>query len=155
MSAISGDPLQQLPGNVLGLDVGNRRLGVAVLATDGAHIHPLDIVERGRGKDDWALLQCLVRKYRTEGFIVGMPLLPSGDEGDQSKAVRGYVNALRERYPGIWIALVDERHTSSDAALELQGVGLSAKAQRGRLDALAAANILRAYLELGALEIVP
>lgn len=148
-----GSPLAILPGAVLGLDVGNRRLGVALLEPRGAYVHPLKIILRGKGHDDWADLRRLFRMHECRGFIVGIPLLKDGAEGEQARAVRCYLKALRRQWPTTWVALVNEHLTSFEVE-NPEGVEWS-PGRRPASDDRAAAAILRRYLEEGPVEILP
>jgi len=142
-------------GCLLGLDVGGRRLGVALLEPRAALATPLRVIERGKGKDDWGELARLVKMHQTVGFVVGLPLLPSGGEGEQAHATRQYVKELRRRYPKSWIAFADERYTSAEAEDGLHELGMTAAERKKGHDARAAVLILKQYSEHGALEIIP
>lgn len=130
----------------LGLDVGDRRIGVAVGDPTGLLATPHGVVEvQGRAKDAARVVE-LAAEVGAEGFVVGLPLKMDGNAGDQAEKVRRFVKELR-RHTGLPIEYVDERLTSVAASRSIQEAGGRASRQRGTVDAVAAALILQTHLD--------
>ena len=135
-------------GNVLGFDFGMRRIGVAVGQAAIRSASSLAVVER-RNAVDWSVLDKLVREWRPERFVVGLPLDRDGEETDMSRAARRFGAELESRY-GQRCDFLDER-LSSHAAGERFVAGRAAGALRRKharsLDAVAAQIILENWLK--------
>ena len=78
---------------LLGIDLGDRRIGLAVAATDRSTARGLATVMRGTLDDDATALAHVVAEQRIDEVVVGLPLLPSGDEGDEATAARAWAEA--------------------------------------------------------------
>lgn len=133
----------------MGIDMGERRIGIAISDPGGVIASPLTTLVRRAGKrPPWAELERLVREYEVAGFAVGLPLNLTGDETDWTREVREFAAAL-ERRTGLPVAFVDERMTSVLAERTVRGSGLprSRREERHRIDETAAAIILGTYLE--------
>ncbi len=133
----------------LGIDYGERRIGVAVSDPTGTIAQPLPTIQRRRGKrPPYAQIVSLAERYDVGIIVIGLPLDAEGDEGSAATQVRGFGEAL-ERRAGIPVTFWDERLTSVRARRELSRLDLPASARRekARVDAVAAALILQAYLD--------
>ncbi|MDY6907580.1 MAG: Holliday junction resolvase RuvX [Chloroflexota bacterium] len=131
---------------MLGLDVGGRRIGVALAAGDGQVAIPLTTVERARdGSDIEALLE-LARGHGVERIVVGLPRSLDGTVGRQAEATLAFVQALAGR-TDITVDTWDERLTSVAAGRLLSDAGLKGKKGKARRDAMAAALILQGYID--------
>jgi putative Holliday junction resolvase len=141
----------------LGLDLGERRVGVAI--ADGAGARPLTTLRRGRDiETDAAALQTLVEAHSIEEIVVGLPLEAAGQEGSQAALTRAWAEDIRARMGDhVTITLRDER-LSSHVAVERVGPmprGRSGgppsrqqrDAHRARVDREAAAVILQDELD--------
>ncbi len=134
---------------VLGIDLGERRVGVAVSDPTGSIAQPLPTLRRRAGKRmPLATLQNLAEQYEVQGIVVGLPLAPSGDDTEWTRTVREAASKLEER-SGVPVHLVDERFTSKSAERAIRGLGLPKKKreQKGRVDAAAAVLILQSWLD--------
>ena len=134
---------------VLGIDLGERRVGVAVSDPTGAIAQPLPTLRRRAGKRmPLATLQSLAEQYEVQGIVMGLPLAPSGDDTDWTRRVREIATNLEKR-SGVPVYLVDERLTSRAAERAVRGLGLPKKKreQKGRVDAAAAVLILQRWLD--------
>jgi putative Holliday junction resolvase len=130
----------------LGLDVGERRIGVAIGDELGMIASPLTTIERGRG--DVAAIANLVTDHGTRCVVVGMPTGLSGREGPQAAAVRLFVEELRGAVDtAVPIEFWDERLTTVVAERALRERGTRRSKRRGEVDAVAAAVILQGYLD--------
>lgn len=136
-------------GRLLSLDYGAKRIGVALSDPTGTIASPLDTLTRRQGKrPPWPEIRRLVEAHEVTGFVVGLPLDLAGEEGAWAGEVRAFGAELARRFalPVDW---VDERMTSVLAERAVRSVGLkrSAREQKGRIDAAAAALILQAHLD--------
>ncbi|RJP33691.1 MAG: Holliday junction resolvase RuvX [Actinobacteria bacterium] len=127
----------------LGLDIGSRRIGVAISDPLGINASPLEVLQ----DVDTAALRSYVEEKALQGVdvvVVGLPLTLRGQEGEQARITREYTRIIQE-IEGIRVVFWDERLSSAEAARRLREAGRST---RGRMiDAEAAAIILQAYLE--------
>jgi putative Holliday junction resolvase len=136
---------------VLGLDVGDRRIGMAISDGLGYTAQPLFTLHRkGRKGDLKAELKSIGRVIRMHGVtevVVGNPLHMSGDVGLQAVKAQAFAEALRAEF-GVTVHLWDERLTSVAANEILDEVGYARGAGRKRvIDQVAAVVILRGWLE--------
>ncbi len=130
----------------MGLDVGERRVGVAVSDELGAIATPLATVQRG--PRDLAELDRLVRDWNVSQLVVGMPTGLSGREGPQAALVRVFAARLeRELDPTVAVLYWDERLTTAIAERSMLEAGTSRARRKERIDAVAAAVLLQSYLD--------
>ena len=134
---------------ILALDLGERRVGVAISDPDGIMAHPLVQLEpRGR-RDLVASVVRLVEEHGAGRVVAGIPLLPDGTRGEQARRAEAVVDALRAALP-VPVAVCDERYSTSDAEEAMRHANLPPKRRQERRDKVAAALILQAYLDAGA-----
>jgi len=136
---------------LMGVDLGDRRTGLAI-GDDGMRIaSPLDLIEVPRARLG-ELVRVIAERARAEGvgrIVVGLPLNMDGTEGPMAARSRAFGAALAEA-SGIEVAYQDERLTSAEADWEMAGSGLTHGQKKARRDALAAAAILRdAFAAMG------
>ena len=130
----------------MALDVGERRIGVAVGDESGTIATPLGTVKRGR--DEVAEIGRLIEEWAVDRLVVGLPTGLSGREGPQAARVRAYVADLEAALePGLPIDYWDERLTTAIAERSLIEAGVRRARRRDRVDAVAAAVILQGYLD--------
>jgi putative Holliday junction resolvase len=135
------------PGRVLGVDLGSKRIGVAVTDSEQRVATPLTVLTRtGDRVADHQALADLVTSYQAVGLVVGLPLSLSGQIGPAAAAVAAEVGDLRQRV-GVEVVSVDERLTTVAAAGTLRAQGRSARDQRGVIDQNAAALLLQTWVE--------
>ncbi len=101
-------------GRVLGLDVGARRIGVAVSDALGITAQGLETLQRRNKKHDFDHLKRVIRRYEVKEIVVGLPLRMSGAEGIQSDKMNVFAEELRKRFR-LPVHLWDERLTSAEA----------------------------------------
>lgn len=128
----------------LALDLGEKRIGVAISDTLGIVARPLEIFSRTSRVADFAHIEALVTTHQVEAIIVGLPINMDGTEGRQATWARDYSAALAATLP-ILVRMWDERLTSEEASDILRARGKPAG--KGTLDAVAAAVILQSYLD--------
>ena len=134
---------------ILGIDLGERRVGVAVSDPTGSIAQPLPTLKRrARKRMPLAALQRLAEQYEVGGIVMGLPLAPSGNDTEWTRTVRDAASNLEER-SGLPVYLVDERFTSKAAERAVRGIGLPKKKreEKGRVDAAAAVLILQSWLD--------
>lgn len=133
----------------LGIDYGERRIGLAVSDPTGTIAQPLPPLLRRRGKrPPIERLIAIARAHDARAFVVGLPLDLEGDEGPRAVEVRRFGEHLQAR-SGRPVHFWDERLTTARAERTLREIGISSSRRRaqGRTDAVAAALILQAYLD--------
>lgn len=131
----------------LGLDVGNRRIGVAVSDELGLIAQPvLTLVRTGRRRDDLRSLARLCRRFGVAGIVVGNPLRLSGEPGPQAARTHDFAAELGS-LTGLPIHLWDERLTTHQAHQVLYEAGHPRQAHRRVVDQVAAALILQSFLD--------
>jgi len=134
------------PRRVLALDVGAKRIGVAVSDPLGITAQGLETIQRHNKRKDMESLGRLLKDYEVREIVVGLPLRLSGAEGTQSEKMRRFASDLESHF-GVTVHLWDERWTSTEANRLLRETDLSI-AKRGRaVDRMAAILILQSWME--------
>lgn len=131
----------------LGLDLGERRIGVAVSDSEGRVATPLTVLERsGSRKRDHKMIAELVDEYEAGVVVVGMPLSLDGGTGPAARGAEQEAQQLGLAL-GVPVLTYDERLTTVIAEQALAEAGLSGKARRRRVDMVAASVILQGWLD--------
>ena len=130
----------------LGLDVGDRRIGVALSDETGTLATPLDTYERTGPRKDLKAIGRLVRERGAGEVVVGLPRRLDGEVGPQAQKVIDFMDALR---PAVGVPVVpwDERFTSVVARQALTEAGVSRRDRKAVIDKVSAALILQNYLD--------
>lgn len=133
---------------VMGLDVGDRRIGVALSDPTGLIASPLTTIIRVAEKADHEAVRALAVEHQAGLIVVGLPLTLAGEIGRQAERVTKFAEGL-SRVVDVPVVYWDERHSTSDAERIVRSRGRRrAKQGRGeRLDHVAAAVILQFYLD--------
>jgi putative Holliday junction resolvase len=134
---------------ILGIDYGERRIGIAISDPTATIAQPLTVLRRRAGKrPPVQAIADLVAQHRVEHIVVGLPLTLAGDESDWTREVRAFGDKLGER-AGTGVSFADERMTSVAAERAVRALGLkrSEREQKERIDAAAAVIILQAHLD--------
>jgi putative Holliday junction resolvase len=138
---------EAIPTRFLGLDVGNRRIGVAVSDGLGVTVQPVMTLERRRNqREDLRSLARLARKFGVVGIVVGNPVYMTGDLSPQAEKIHRFAAELGE-LSGLPIHLWDERLTSHDAHQILYEAGHRRQDHRKVVDQVAATLILQSFLD--------
>lgn len=132
-------------GRLLALDVGDRRIGVAVCDAARIVARPLCVIDRKR-EDALARLAALVHEYRPDALIVGYPYHFDGKVSPQAQQVEAFADALRA-VVSLPIVFFDERFTTEEARALMET--RPRRATPAHDDALAAAVLLQRALEEG------
>jgi putative holliday junction resolvase len=130
----------------LALDVGNRRIGVAVSDPLRVTARPLTTLERTSEGAEFQALKDLIEEYGISRVIVGVPRRLSGDESEQTRRVEAFISRLSTVCPPP-IVRGEERLSSKEAERVMAEVGVAPADRRRRRDEFAAALILQWYLE--------
>ncbi|MDP9370035.1 MAG: Holliday junction resolvase RuvX [Chloroflexota bacterium] len=137
-------PHRRRERRIMALDVGGRRIGVAVSDETRLIATPLRYVLRGHR--DRAEIRSLVQTWDVERLVVGMPTGLSGREGPQAADVRAYAEPLSAAL-SLPLEYWDERLTTTIAEQALISTGTRRAKRREQVDAVAAAVILQSYLD--------
>jgi putative holliday junction resolvase len=131
---------------VLGLDVGSRRIGIAVSDPLGITAQGLETLQRQNKRLDFEKLEKLARDYAIAEVVVGFPLRMSGAEGVQAEKMHRFADELHERLQ-IPVHLWDERLTSAEANRLLRETDMSIQRRAQVVDQMAAVLILQSWME--------
>lgn len=146
MAAMGGDLMR-----VMALDVGHKRIGVALSDPGQVLVSSLQVIERKGQQRDWATVIQLVREHEVEKIIVGYPRSLNGTVGQQAKVVERYAAVLEEKLRDssldVPVILWDERFSTVAADKLMAEAGRKSRERRKRIDAVAAAVILQDYLD--------
>ena len=132
-------------GRLLGLDIGDRRIGLAVSIPPGELILPAGYIERRNRRTDVAAILEQASQRDAVAIVTGMPYDAHGRSGEQARKTATLVRAL-QRAIAIPVLTVDESFSSNAAANELLQSGQSPSRDPGAVDAAAAVTILRRFL---------
>ena len=128
----------------LAIDYGAKRIGLAMCDPDEIIVSPYAVVENDSRVPDRILE--IVHKQQIQALVIGLPLNMDGTEGPQAALVKDFAAELTDR-TDVPVHLQDERLTSFGAYHKLTPAELTRKRKKQRLDAVAAAEILKMFLE--------
>jgi putative Holliday junction resolvase len=137
------------PGRVLGVDLGSKRIGLA-LSDPGRHIaSPLGVLARAKSQvEDHRSILAAARENEAVAIVVGLPISLSGALGPAARAALGEIEALRALAgPDLPVTAADERLTTVTAERSLREARLGREARKAVVDKVAAAVMLQAWLE--------
>ncbi len=130
---------------IVALDVGERRIGIAVSDPAESYALPVRTLERTTLHADLDTILATAREYGARTIVVGDPVALSGERGIAAGAMDSFVATLSRAYDGA-IERVDERLTTAQATRVLLGANVSRKGRKRVVDQLAAALILDMFL---------
>jgi len=133
---------------VLGLDIGTRRVGVALSDPTGVIAQSLTVIPRRSWAQVIGAVVALIRGHRVERVVVGLPLRLDGGEGEAAANARRFADRLRHAAE-IPVVLEDERLSTAEAERVMLEADVGRSTRRARRDAVAAALILQRYLDRG------
>ncbi|HPN33142.1 MAG TPA: Holliday junction resolvase RuvX [bacterium] len=140
-------PLQQLPlGRIMGIDYGSRRIGVGLSDPTQTIASPLTTLVFHNDGELLNQLRRLVAEHEVVAVVVGWPVNMNGAAGEKANAVEKFVQQIRP-FLNLPIYLWDERWTTVSAHRVLMEQGLAPSRNRDRVDAIAGAFILEAFLQ--------
>jgi len=132
----------------VGLDIGDRRVGIAVSDETGTIASPHGVYLRRSPPEDACYLARLAHDGGAAAIVAGLPLNMDGTEGDQARKTRELAEAVAQE-AGLPLHYMDERLTSAEANRAMVEGGLSRRARKRREDALSSVLILQAWLDTG------
>jgi putative holliday junction resolvase len=133
----------------LGLDVGQKTIGVAITDEAGIAAHPVCVIARAGTDSDVSAIQTLVVEHGITDLVIGMPFELSGRIGHRARRVADFAQALRARLGDrVNMHEQDERFTTAEAERVLRAADLSRQKRKGVIDRQAAILILGAWLEI-------
>ena len=131
---------------IIGVDFGDRHIGVAMSDTLGLTAQRLTLLDRrGTPQDIEALLK-LAEEHEAEAFVIGLPLTMRGEQGPQAKKVVAFCDALRRRTT-LPVHLLDERLTTVQGERSLLETDTPRRKRKTLIDQVAAQLILQHYLD--------
>lgn len=134
-------------GRLLGVDWGEKRIGLALSDESRTLAQPLDTLTRRPGKRfPMAALKEHLAKHAVVGVVVGLPLDAAGGEGEAAEAARELADHIA-RVSGLPVALWDERFTTARVLGAVREMGGKTKTRKADVDALAATLLLQHYLD--------
>ena len=133
---------------LLALDLGERRIGLAVSDPTGTHVFPSGHMVRTKMSQDLEKVLRIAKEKDVEGFVVGIPYSLNGEMGRGARRARGFSRALQDR-TSLPVYAVDERFTSMEAEGLLREAGRQPSREKGTVDEAAAALILQRFLASG------
>jgi putative Holliday junction resolvase len=134
-------------GSLLGLDHGTKRIGLGISDPDREFTFPLSLISDQTLEGSVLTIARIVKEKSISGIVVGYPLQPDGQEGEQCKKVKAFAEALLQQI-SIPIFFQDERFSSKGAHTMLKELNLTKKQRNERDDELAACNILQTAINL-------
>jgi len=135
-----------LPGAVLAIDLGEKRIGLAVSDAGQMLARSYGVLKRKSRREDFARFNQIIVERKIRLVVMGLPLLPDGADSPTTAWIRHYTTELAENV-AVPVVFWDERYTSQLAAASLTERGVRVRKQKERVDAVAAAFILQSYLD--------
>lgn len=134
------------PGRVVGLDLGQARIGVAISDEDRRMALPFGTVQVGRPPGELKAVAAIVAEQGATAVVLGLPLSMSGAAGSAAMQAREFAGALRAVLD-VPVHFQDERLTTVEAERQLKASGVEGRARRRVVDRTAAAILLQAWLD--------
>lgn len=132
---------------ILCLDVGEKRIGVAVSDLLGLLAQPVETVLRKSGKDAIRQIGEILKRDHIRTVVVGLPKNMDGSEGFQAENIRKFAQKLTEMFSDVEIVYWDERLTSKMAYQSLSHIKVEKAKEKKLIDTVAAVHILQSYLD--------
>ena len=132
----------------MGLDIGDKRIGVALSDPDGILASPLTIINRREERLDIEAITNIVNQHQVKQIIIGLPRSMDGSIGKQAEKVQAFTQRLCQ-YTEVPVEFRDERLSTVSAKRLMQAVNTKKTRKKARYDAIAAAIILQDYLDEG------
>jgi putative Holliday junction resolvase len=131
----------------MGVDLGTKRIGIALSDPTGMVASPLLVIARKGGKQDLQEVVRLARDYDVESIVVGLPVDLKGELGVAAQKAQTEIEQLRTLAAPVPVQAYDERLTSAAAQRAMSDSGVDSRQQRGQVDKVAAALLLQSYLD--------
>jgi putative Holliday junction resolvase len=140
------DALAGRPPRILGLDVGSRRIGLAISDPLGITAQGLETLHRQNKRFDFSQLEQVIREHRVAEIVIGLPLRMTGGEGVQAEKMQAFAEQVRRRFR-LPVHLWDERLSSAQANRLLRETDMSIKRRGEVVDQMAAVLILQSWMD--------
>ncbi len=131
---------------IIGLDVGEKRIGVALSDELGIAAHPLTVIMRDGLEKDLRKIKEIVQEYSTVQIVVGIPVNMNGTIGESARKMLSFTDFLRKELP-VSIETWDERLTTVSSEKVLLEADLSRRKRKKVIDKVAATLLLQCYLD--------
>lgn len=131
---------------ILGIDYGDKNIGLAVSDELSITAHPLKSYKAKNKNEDMKFFKDLIKKYHTTKIVIGLPLRMNGSEGSRVEKTKKFASWLKKSLD-IPIIYWDERLTTKQASQIMREKGLSNKKKKEQVDQISAVLILSSYLE--------
>ena len=131
---------------ILGMDVGTKRIGLAISDPLGITAQGLETLQRQNKRTDFARLEQVIREHNVAEIVMGLPLRMIGGEGLQAEKMQAFAEEVRRRFR-LPVHLWDERLTSAQANRLLRDTDMSIKRRGEVVDQMAAVLILQSWME--------
>ena len=138
-------PPEQI-ARIVGFDVGDRRIGLAVSDAFGFTAQPLFTLHRTNRRAEMKSIARVLRKHAVAEAVVGNPLYMSGDQSPQAAKAQAFAEDLRVEF-GVTVHLWDERLSTTEAHRHLDTAGHAQMGRKGIIDQVAAVLILQSFLD--------
>lgn len=135
-----------MTGRILALDIGKKRMGIAISDPERIIAIPLRVTLRDRGETELENIAFLVQHYEVERVVVGLPLSLNGGVSQETQRVQEFVQWLSQRL-SVPVDTWDERLSTVAAEKAMIECGVRREKRRAQRDAIAAALILQGYLD--------
>ena len=145
-SATNETAARMVPARILAIDLGDRRIGLAIGDALQITAHGLPTAERRNKRDDLNYIKSLVKKHEASLIVIGHPINMDGSRGPAAEKAERFAAAL-EKHIGIPVELWDERLTTVEAGELLRQSGMNREERKQRVDQMAARLILQSYLD--------
>lgn len=145
----------------LAIDLGSRRIGLALSDPLGYTAQPLFTLHRSTPHADLKSIARVIRKHAVTEIVLGLPLHASGDPSPQAAKSQAFASLLREQHPNLPLHLLDERLTTAEAHTLLDRTGHTRRSREDRkgrsavIDQVAAVLLLEAFLSLRSPRLLP
>ncbi len=130
---------------MLGVDVGEVRIGLALSDPTGSIVTPLKALDARGAPHDQERIASIASEHEAATIVVGLPISMDGTVGSMARKVQAFCRLLRE-LTDLPVQTIDERLTTAEAEMRLRAAGVQPSRDKGRLDSAAAAIILESYL---------
>ena len=139
--------MSELPGRILGLDLGDARIGLALSDPLGITAQPVGKIDSRGPTADLRQIRSIIAEHQAVEVVVGLPLHLSGKSGTRAEQAREFARRLGASVPGIPVELWDERLTTAEANRAMISGNVRRRRRREVIDTLSAVLILQSYLD--------
>jgi putative Holliday junction resolvase len=141
-----GEEQNRTPGRILGLDVGARRIGLAISDPLGLTAQGLTTLHRRNRRFDHSELGKVIREHAVSEIVIGNPLRMSGESGAQAEKMSAFAAQIEQEF-SLPVYLWDERLTTAEAHRLLDETGIRDARRKAVIDKMAAVLILQSFLD--------